>query len=77
MNKSKFPDEITELKILRLKNSLTQEDLAEKIGISANTYCRKENGVVPFNHLEINDLLEEFPHRTYDDIWRVEKGGEN
>lgn len=34
----------TELKVLRVKNQLTQKELADKVGVSLTTYNLIENG---------------------------------
>ncbi len=33
-----------QLKSIRIKNRLTQRDIATMLGISVSTYCQKENG---------------------------------
>lgn len=40
------------LKMLRIKYNLTQEEIAAKLGISKNTYHRKENGIHDFTITE-------------------------
>lgn len=48
------------LKVLRYKNKLKQQDIAEKLGISETTYNRKENGNSEFTISEakqISDIL--------------------
>lgn len=37
-----------ELKILRIKHDVTQEAVAEKLGVKKPTYCRKEKGEIAF-----------------------------
>lgn len=52
---------------------LTQKDLANKLGISAQSYSNKENGRTPFNDLEKIKLKEIFTQidksLTIDDIF--------
>ena len=61
------------LKVFRIKNNLSQEDMAKKLGISKVYYCRIETGV--------NDpsfgLLEKFGEIfNYDDVWFLFKKSE-
>lgn len=44
---------VDEVKAARVKAGLTQQDIAEAIGCSANTYRSKEKGVTPFDVLEV------------------------
>lgn len=48
------------LKMLRTKFNLTQDQVAEKLGISKNTYHRKENGLKDFTITEAIILGEVF-----------------
>ncbi|MGU9052011.1 helix-turn-helix transcriptional regulator [Clostridium perfringens] len=48
------------LKMLRTKYNLTQEELAIKLGISKNTYFRKENGLKDFTITEAIKIGEIF-----------------
>lgn len=45
-----------ELKSLRVKNGLTQRDLAEKLGISETSYNKRENGSISFTIDEIKKI---------------------
>ena len=42
-----------ELKILRIKHDITQEVVAEKLGVKKPTYCRKEKGEIAFSLQDI------------------------
>ena len=48
---------VLKLKGKRTENGLTQEELAEKTGISSISYCRKENGTREFNCSEISKII--------------------
>ncbi|MDU3375543.1 MAG: helix-turn-helix transcriptional regulator [Clostridium perfringens] len=48
------------LKMLRTKYNITQEELAIKLGISKNTYFRKENGLKDFTITEAIKIGEIF-----------------
>ena len=47
-----------ELKILRIKHDVTQEFVAEKLGVKKPTYCRKERGEISFSLQDIKILKE-------------------
>ncbi len=46
------------LKERRAKLGLKQSEVAEPLGITTSSYCNKENGITPFNHRELIDLIE-------------------
>ncbi|GEP65760.1 hypothetical protein CBE01nite_35280 [Clostridium beijerinckii] len=48
------------LKILRIKEKLTQKDVADKLGIATNSYTKKENGINPFNVDELKEIKKIF-----------------
>ena len=48
------------LKILRIKEKLTQKDVADKLEIAANSYTKKENGVNPFTVDELKEIKKIF-----------------
>jgi putative transcriptional regulator len=48
------------LKNLRKKNSLTQQDIAELLKITKSAYCNKENGLRKFNTQEAISLSKLF-----------------
>lgn len=50
---------IRKIKLLRVAHGLTQEDVADVLGVHVSTYSKKESGEAPFNLTEIN-LLKEF-----------------
>lgn len=56
------------LKAKRVEFQMTQEQVAEKIGISTPTYINKENGKKLFNLLEIKKLLTLFDCK-FEDIF--------
>lgn len=49
-----------QLKILRAKNNLSQENVANVLNITKSTYNRKENGIADFTLSEIKTLSELF-----------------
>ena len=57
MTKNANAAPILRLKGLRAERLLTQEKLAEILGISKATYNRKENGIGQFENKEIQKLL--------------------
>ncbi len=69
------------LKVLRAKHDLTQQEVADKIGISLSQYNNKENGKSEFKQSEINKILNVFDEK-YEDIFmpskfiKTEQGGE-
>lgn len=48
------------LKILRIKKSLTQKDVADELGIATNSYTKKENGNNPFSVNELKEIKRLF-----------------
>jgi DNA-binding XRE family transcriptional regulator len=56
------------LKAKRVEFQMTQEQVAEKLGISTPTYINKENGKKLFNLLEIKKLLTLFDCK-FEDIF--------
>ena len=60
MNLSKFPGALVNLKMMRIKQGLSQKDVADNIFISATSYNSKENGKAPFSQWEVDDLLDFF-----------------
>ena len=58
-----------ELKSERVRNNMTQREVAEKIGLSEAGYWHKENGKKEFNRQEIERLIDLFNlsnDRTYE-----------
>ena len=56
-------DEIMQLKLYDLRKNykhMTQEDVANYLGISSKTYREKEKGLVPFNQDEMFALSKLF-----------------
>ena len=47
-----------ELKSERVRNNMTQREVAEKIGLSEAGYWHKENGKKEFNRQEIERLID-------------------
>lgn len=50
----------TNIKILRIKENLTQEDMAKEIGCSTVSYIQKEKGRVDFTKDEMKKVKEKF-----------------
>lgn len=48
------------LKTLRVKNSKTQKEIANILGVEVSTYTKKENGQIPFSIKEVSTLKEIF-----------------
>ena len=46
------------LKMYRVGNNLTQEDMAKQLGIRRATYSVKEQGKIDFTQTEINKILK-------------------
>lgn len=61
------------LKIFRIKNDLTQEEMAEKLGISKSHYTAVELGKVDPSVALLEKFSKVFNH---DDIWQLFKKGE-
>lgn len=49
---------MNKLKMYRVGNNLTQEDMAKAIGVRRATYCVKEQGKIDFTQTEINKILK-------------------
>lgn len=60
---------LNKLKGARAEYQLTQSDMAEKLEITKQAYMKKENGQSEFTHSEINQILNTFKDRSYDDIF--------
>lgn len=48
--------DLKELKRRRINKDLSQQELANKIGVDKMTYWRKENGMRDFNRTEIENI---------------------
>ena len=59
---------ILKLKGLRAERGYSQQIVANLLGISTATYCRKENGIKDFSRYEIEALLKVFDIK-YDDLF--------
>lgn len=62
----------------RKRAKLSQQDVADILGISRNSYGQKERGVVPFNSEEMF-ALSELLNSSLDDLFtskREEKGND-
>lgn len=57
------------LRAIRAEHGLTQQDLADILGITKEGYRNKENGKTEFKQSEINDILDLFSSYNYDDIF--------
>lgn len=45
--------DILEIKSRRVKLKLTQNNIAQKLGVAVTTYTKKENGKIPFSRDEL------------------------
>lgn len=59
-----------ELKILRIKHDVTQEVVAEKLGVEKSTYCRKEKGEIGFSIKDIK-VLKELYNLTPEEVVQI------
>lgn len=59
-----------ELKILRIKHDVTQEVVAEKLGLKKTTYCRKEKGEIAFSLQDVK-ILKEFYNLTPEEVVQI------
>ena len=59
-----------ELKILRIKHDVTQEAVAEKLGVKKHTYCRKENGEIAFSIQDVK-VLKELYNLTPEEVVQI------
>lgn len=55
------------LKQLRRQHGWSQQDVAQKLGISLRNYRNKENGNLPFNQVEMIKIMQ-FANLSYEDI---------
>lgn len=62
--------ENTNMKVLRAKENLTQEDMAKIIGCSTYSYIQKEKGRVDFSKQEMKNVKEEFD-LTLAEFWTI------
>jgi len=56
------------IKSKRVLLGLTQEEMAEKLGIAVSTYKKKEHGKTDFTESEINKFLE-VTESEYEDVF--------
>lgn len=61
---------ILKLKALRVEHGLTQDDIAEKLGVTTATYSRKENGLYDFTVAEVKKLFKIYPNNRRD-LFRI------
>lgn len=59
-----------ELKILRIKHDITQEGVAEKLGVKKPTYCRKEKGKIAFSLQDVK-VLKELYNLTAEEVVQI------
>lgn len=57
VNVSKMHDNLIEM---RRENETTQKDMAELLGLVTATYCKKENGSIPFTLWEAKKVADRF-----------------
>lgn len=60
----------------RNEKGITQEKMAEMLGISKNNYNLKENGKLDFNLVEVKKILQ-ILNSTYDEIFFEENVTKN
>lgn len=60
----------------RNEKGITQEKMADMLGISKNNYNQKENGKLDFNLLEVKKILQ-ILESSYNDIFFEETVTEN
>ena len=60
---------MNKLRGLRVAKGLTQEDMADILGISKQTYNQKEQGKSEFKTSEINIILDLFDDENYENIF--------
>lgn len=51
---------LNKLKELRARYNLKQSDMARILGINKTSYCKRENGKIPFTDNEITKMAEMF-----------------
>ncbi|MDU3723537.1 helix-turn-helix transcriptional regulator [Clostridium celatum] len=61
---------IEDLKVLRIRRKLKQKDIASELGITTNSYTKKENGINPFTLKEVK-ILKEFLKITDNEIIKI------
>ncbi|CAM2998644.1 helix-turn-helix transcriptional regulator [Hathewaya histolytica] len=63
------------LKSQRVKNGLTQKDVANTLDIDVTTYSKKENGLISFKASEIKELkyLLKLTPEIIDEIFFINK----
>ena len=59
-----------ESKIVRLKHYVTQEAVAEKLGVKKPTYCRKEKGEIAFSIQDVK-VLKELYNLTPEEVVQI------
>ena len=57
-------------KELRMKHDVTQEVVAEKLGVEKTTYCRKEKGKIAFSLQDVK-ILKEFYNLTPEEVVQI------
>lgn len=63
------PVVMTELKKFRLKRKLTQEEMAEKIGVSISYYRKIEQGYYEPSYQFLRNVKETFPNVSIDKLF--------
>jgi DNA-binding XRE family transcriptional regulator len=51
--------DLKKLKGIRVEKGHTQDTLARKLGVTAKTYNRKEQGIIEFNRRELSLIIKE------------------
>ena len=55
---------------MRIKDDVTQEVVAEKLGVEKTTYCRKEKGKIAFSLQDVK-ILKEFYNLTPEEVVQI------
>lgn len=63
----------TNLKVLRITNHLTQEQMAKRLGVTRTTYCNIENGKSSGTTAFWLSVKAEFPDCDIDVIMKTEE----
>ncbi|WP_196001982.1 helix-turn-helix transcriptional regulator [Clostridium sp. 1001271B_151109_B4] len=61
---------IEDLKVLRIRRRLKQQDIAKELGITTNSYTKKENAINPFTLKEVK-ILKEFLNISDNEIIKI------
>ena len=65
------------LQMLRISHDLTQEQMAERIGVSRTTYCKVENGKSKGSMSFWLAVKKEFPEVAIEEVAKVKERASN